>query len=333
MKQLFIGAVVLGSLLLAAPAVSKADDSEGEANSAYGASCAAAIGTVHAFDCRDGEIIPVSVNGKVVRDQIPAECDRPAQSGENAEWPAGRCVPFSRLLRLRDGDVQAVAICRRKRLRPVDAPLFEEIDLILHSKRSGSTCWFVATRPEDPPHQSSRTAPFDAAAVPTPTDIQTAAISFWDPPVHVAAQRCAECHDSSPYMFSAYVGQVWGSMPTDPFGRYTNDVGKDFVSWPKPASMTPAGNTCTGCHRIGVTKTCSKTFLEGTGFIPLQFHTPGSNAAFGYSMPLLHGLSQQAWTGLHGTSVTAIERCCGLAGQAGGAPEECSIAPIQPGGR
>ncbi len=114
-------------LLAGAPPMTQAGEvsADGETVAAYGAACAAAIGDIPAFDCRDGEIIPITVNGKEERDQVPSQCDHPAQSGEDDEWPAGRCVPFSRTILLREGTVQATAICRRKRLRPINDKLFE----------------------------------------------------------------------------------------------------------------------------------------------------------------------------------------------------------------
>ena len=101
---------------------------EGEYNiNQHGEDCAKSLGYVKPFNCLDGEIIPIFVDGSVPTNGYPIfaegnsgrlKCDNPAmlQMGED-----GRCTPHSRLGRIpsykKDGsvhpDVDNVFICRR----------------------------------------------------------------------------------------------------------------------------------------------------------------------------------------------------------------------------
>jgi hypothetical protein len=297
----------------------------------YVAQCRSRIGWLPVIDCLSGKIIPITVDGVEVQDtgvdvndnDIPKRCDRPAKSGAPTEtgrypvwggndpdYPAGRCVPFSRALLLRDDNgVQATAICRRKHWHPANDGRFEEIDVILHSVRTGSTCWFLAMREANDSFEASPAPALDSAE----------AKDFWRSPSDVAREKCSRCHDSSPYMYSPYIGQVWRQVPTDPFGRYANDIGADFAHWPDPIAMTPARNTCIGCHRIGVQTTCDPKFLDWTQAIPQKFQDPTSNAPHSYSMPLLQNLTPQ----MHEESVLQLGRCCGK-----NRPADCPVSPI-----
>jgi hypothetical protein len=286
----------------------------------YGAQCAALITSIQPFDCRDGEIIPITRNGKPVTDQSPPDCDRPTQLlAPEVKWPEGRCVPFSRVLLLADGPTQVTALCRRKRFRSESDPRFEEVDVVAHSVRTGATCWFAAHRDDDEPFEASRVPPPDEV---TPPVGKVAAASFWNGPVKVAHEDCAGCHDNSPYMFSPFMGQVWHKVPTDPFGRYEN-IGAAFTRSGPMESVDPPDNTCTGCHRIGTTSSCKIDFLTKIGAIPPHISADGANGPAQYWMPLIHGLSQEAWQKLNSSSIAALQRCC-----ADPKRHECYVKPI-----
>ena len=273
----------------------------------YGAQCAALIAPIQPFNCLDGEIIPITQNGKPVTDKSPSDCDRPTQLlAESVKWPEGRCVPFSRTLLLADGATQVTAICRRKRFRAAGDPRFEEVDVVAHSVRTGATCWFAAHRDDDEPFPASRVPPPDEV---TPPAGQVAAANFWNGPVKVAHENCAGCHDNSPFMFSPFMGQVWHKVPTDPFGRYES-IGAAFKRSTPMASVDPPGNTCTGCHRIGTTSSCKIDFLVNISAIPPQTSAGGANGPPKYWMPLIHGLSEEAWQKLNSSSIAALQRCC-----------------------
>jgi len=299
------GAVAVVLALAALPAPARSETTENVLS--YGAQCAALIAPIKPFNCLDGEIIPITLNGKPVTDQSPPDCDRPTQLlAPSVKWPEGRCVPFSRALLLADGAAQVTALCRRKRFRPAGDPRFEEVDVVAHSVRTGATCWFAAHRDDDEPFAASRVPPPDELK---PPDGQVAAASFWNGPVEVAHESCAGCHDNSPFMFSPFMSQVWHKVPTDAFGRYEN-IGAAFKRWASMKSFDPPGNTCTGCHRIGTINSCKTDFLTKISAIPPQIPADGANAPAKYWMPLIHGLSQAAWQSLNSNSITALQRCC-----------------------
>lgn len=152
----------------------------------------------------------------------------------------GQCVPNSRALVLvDDGEAQIAAVCREKRIRPPDTYLYDEIDVISHSVTRGSTCWFQATAP-DTSH------PLDGRRVPPPNERRPpaehpAAVRFWNSPEKTASQQCVLCHDSGPFFYSPFAAQT-GQLPSDPFGKYLNDVGVAFRTWPHPAAISTPGN-------------------------------------------------------------------------------------------
>ena len=93
----------------------------GEDITGYAQECAARIAAVPAFDCTQGTEIPITVDGKIPARFAPGmSCDRPSllppTPGETTD---GQCVPYQRMLKLRDDlTAQISAICRQKILRP-----------------------------------------------------------------------------------------------------------------------------------------------------------------------------------------------------------------------
>ena len=124
----------------------------------YAAQCAAEMGTIPAFNCLDGVVLPITVNG-VEQSQPVTACDNPVQLGLGGN---GQCVPFSRLLRLPTNNpaTEAVAICRKYNASngPGD-PIFADIAVIQHNKATGRTCFF----------QSPIQAGLDGRTVPSPS--------------------------------------------------------------------------------------------------------------------------------------------------------------------
>ena len=70
----------------------------------YGEECAAKVSPVPAFSCMDGALIPITVNGKQPVTYTPQMvCDKPSLLVEPApQHTDGQCVPYSRVLLLRD---------------------------------------------------------------------------------------------------------------------------------------------------------------------------------------------------------------------------------------
>ncbi len=262
----------------------------------YGKRCATAIAEIKEFDCRKGAVLPITVDGKTPAKYTKnMRCDRPAMAADNP-FP---CAPYSRTLLLRDDTVQASAYCRQKSLRAADSPFYDEIDVILHSRVNGATCWFSAV--------ARATKGIDGSHVPPPTVPR--ALSFWEPPAETVKGNCVRCHDSDPWMVSPFLGQT-NQYPTDPFGYYTNAIGP-FTAWMQPQSITSRGNNCTSCHRIGNMETCKTTMFQATGRAPIH----GADAwakryPHSHWMPPGNALTQRQWDVTYDTAMRALERCC-----------------------
>ena len=279
-------------LLMAVPAFAQTSVKE------YAAQCRDLVGDIPVFQCADGASVPITIDGQPVTDYVPdMTCDRPAllNNGPNSD---GQCVPYSRILNLSNDKTQVAVMCRQKVIRGPDQMEFSEIDVIAHNPATGATCWFQATEDD---------VPVSGIDVPSPT--QAIDNSFWNTPVEVAADGCGNCHDNDPFMYSPFVGQVWGQVPVNPMGAYFH-VGDDFNDWPL-TSLDMRDNTCTGCHRIGIDQTCGQLAEWATGIdIP-----PGADAAaasfpLSHSMPPEHGLTELAWNVIHKQSIDDLRSCC-----------------------
>jgi hypothetical protein len=285
----------------------------------YGQECARAIVPIPTFDCQSGTEIAITVDGQIPPFQPGMSCDRPSLLPYNDAGAQGQCVPYSRALVLRDDDrAQIVAACREKVIRPADTFLYDEIDIIAHSVVTGDTCWFQALAPGP----LSPSQGLDGRRVPPPD--QPAGATFWRAPAETAAERCVDCHDSDPFMYSPFIAQT-GQLPKDPFGKYSNDVGAAFKSWPKPSSLATRGNTCIGCHRIGSLSTCTTTMYQAVGLKPI----PGSDAwaqqyPQSHWMPPGNPLTERAWDVIYGQSVSALAACCANPKAPG-----CAVTPIE----
>jgi len=296
-------------LALASPAAAE------QSFEVYAAQCAAQVTEIPAFNCGDGTLIPITVNGEppaaYTKDMT---CDRPGLL-PNGEGSDGQCVPGSRVLDLSTDTMQISAMCRQKNIRtPIDALRFNEIDVIAHNPATGATCWYQAEAPAgtsiDGALVISRNAP--------------EAADFWTPIDDVVKADCGGCHDNDPIMYSPFIGQVWEEIATNPLGLYFHvapDMG--FGDWPT-TSLQPRDNTCLGCHRIGIQSTCSFLLEQATA----QARVDGADAwartfPGNTSMPPLHGQTQAAWNTIFGSSVAALQSCCTNPDQA-----FCNAAPI-----
>jgi len=282
----------------------------------YARECARKIAPVPSFDCTKGTEIPITVNQQPPHSYQPhMNCDRPSLL--NMGTTDGNCVPYSRVVVLRDDDVaQIVALCREKKIRDAKTVLYDEIDITSHNVRTGSTCWFQAEilGVLDPARG------LNGKKVPSPED--PAAKNFWIEPVVVSKGKCGYCHDSDPFMYSPFIAQT-GQLPADPFGKYVNDIGAPFREWQQPSAISTRGNTCVGCHRIGNLMTCKQTVRQAVGE-----PSPGSDEwaktyPNSHWMPPGNSLTQKQWDQIYGESVKAILACC-----ANPKAPECNVTPI-----
>jgi len=286
---------------------------------AYARECAKKIAPVPAFDCTQGIEIPITVNQQPPPSYQPhMDCDRPSLlylAGVNTD---GNCVPYSRVIIFRDDDVaQIVAMCREKKIRDANTALYDEVDVISHSVRTGSTCWFQAEAPGllDPSRG------LNGKKVPSPED--PAGKSFWNEPVVTSKGECAACHDSDPFMYSPFIAQT-RQLPADPFGKYANDIGAPFRAWQQPSAINTRGNTCLGCHRIGNLMTCKQTVREAVGIVTSRGSDEWAKTyPNSHWMPPGNSMTQKQWDQIYGGSVDAIFACC-----ANPKAPECNVTPI-----
>lgn len=282
---------------------------------AYATQCVDEIGEIPAFSCADGVIIPVTVNGQTPMSFAPGmTCDRPSLLPNGSESD-GQCVPNSRILDLSTADKQISVMCRQKFIRPDGSLQFDEIDVIAHNPQTGATCWFQAS--------ANAGTVIDGTTVPAPTD--PASTFFFNQPRDVVHDGCGTCHDNDPFMYSPFVGQVWGHVPVNPLGPYYQvDVpGLGFDAWPT-TMIAPRDSTCTGCHRIGVQETCGQLTDWATGrAMPPGANPLGASYPLSHSMPPFHGLTEHSWTQINQQAVNTIADCC-----LDPAQEMCNATPI-----
>lgn len=277
----------------------------------YGQRCAELIGEIPPFNCNDGTIVPITVNGKTPATYThQMQCDRPSML-PYGEDTFGQCTPYSKILDLSQGAVQISAFCRREYLRTPDSPLYDEIDIILHSVSTGDTCWFHTENTSGPEGGIS------GHRVPPPNEVNppaghTAAKDFWWTPTDTAKKACGNCHDADPFMYSPYIGQVWDKVPTDPWGYYNNHIGPNFSRWPKSSTITTPNNTCTGCHRIGNLDSCTKNIISSAaGREPILGGNQNAQSyPLNHWMPINNFHSQAFWDNNYQDSVDKLLACC-----------------------
>lgn len=304
-----IGATILffASLVHAEPKslTSKTSIRASQSALQYGQECAANVSPVPAFSCMNGEVIPILVNGVAPANYTAGmTCDKPSLLLDETPNNDGQCVPNSRAILLRDDRfAQVTAICRQKKIRTQNLYLFDEIDIVAHNVRNGSTCWFRALV-QEPLNIGTG---IDGRNVPSATNPTG---TVWDPPAKTAAGLCVTCHDSSPYMYSPYVAQTT-AVPNDALGKYQNNVGADFRWWPIPRGITTRGNTCTTCHHMGNMNSCHVALKQSIGQLAFKGQ---DQAATQY--PLSHWMapgnlhSKMQWEPLFAESAAKLAACC-----------------------
>lgn len=258
--------------------------------SEYARLCVERIGEIPPLDYRKGVVIPITVDGKLPEKYEPGmDCDCPSLTPNLG--CDGQCVPYSRVQLLRDDrKTQMVALFRRKIIRDKDNPLFDEIDLIVHSVVTGDTCWFRATA-NNPNCDARIGLRGDSIPVPQAPD----ADSVWNSPRRVVEAKCGMCHDNDPFYYSPYIAQVTNQVPADPLGKYSNAIGP-FKQWPKLECINSRGNTCTSCHRIGTQYTSGDGLLSATGALKIpQGDVAANKYPHSHWMPAHNFLTKAEW--------------------------------------
>jgi hypothetical protein len=315
----------------------------------YGKDCAKLIAAAPPFSCLDGEIIPITVDGKTPDTYTRhMSCDRPAYL-PYPDSTDGQCTPYSRVRAIRDDDIQMILFCRRMFIRPPESPMFDSIEIIMHNVVTGSTCFFISKNfGEDPNGENGQRVPPPSEE--KPPDGFISARELWAPAQEVADHGCINCHDSDPWMRTPWIAQSQ-QLPADPFGYHAVDVGGPFAAWPKPLSIRTRGNTCTGCHRIGSLNTCGTRNIPTFGEQPAKMlqsvgqaphgrlgAQPGSNSVAepdpvdqwahtypnSYWMPPGNELTLEQWNVIYQQDLADLQRCCADHDAPG-----CIVEPIE----
>jgi len=288
--------IILLVLVLAAPVLAH---SEFES---YAASCAAQVAPIPPINCADGALVPITINGQPPASYSPdMACDNPALL-PNGAGSDGQCVPGSRVIDLSTPTAQITVMCRQKNIRsPIDALLFNEIDVIAHNPATGATCWFQA--------EAAAGTSIDGRNVPSPNAPRAEA--FWNPVSDIVTADCGGCHDNDPIMYSPFIAQVWDQIATNPLGLYFHiEPQMGFDKWPTLA-FAPRDNTCLACHRIGVQETCGNLLDQAIGAVPVEGADSEASTFPGNTfMPPEHGLTQLAWQSIYQGSVARLQSCC-----------------------
>jgi hypothetical protein len=213
--------------------------------------CAQALGPIPSFSCRDAIEIPITVDGKVVRENRES-CDKPAAFGEPCD--VGNRVG-KKLGTHRDGrprpEVTFVSFCR-------DGGM----GVIGHNSDTGATCFFSVEETTN-------------AFGEVPGQHDPGYDEAWQSPQVVAEDGCVGCHHADPFLHTPWIDQVRDpddpAMPLVPLIASVASpyfvVGDEF---PQPIAAALPGNACTQCHRAQ----CSPEFFNfdiGTLHMPAPF--------------------------------------------------------------
>ncbi|MEY4588053.1 MAG: hypothetical protein RL497_129 [Pseudomonadota bacterium] len=167
------------------------------------------------------------------------------------------------------------------------------IEMILHNRNTGKTCFFGAKR-------STQTNLVSIQIV-SPTNLNPPsgikASTYWDAPSVINNNPCVGCHVAGPYIATPEIAPFLaknGLMNDkhDTFNRIYHAVGTTFSGWDAIVSngISNAGAACSGCHVVGGNSTATASFMRAIS-------TVISDVAAGNHMPPSR-ISDYAWVNL-----------------------------------
>ncbi len=321
-----VGIVFFGVLLLAeslgcggTPGQGKSGDSatpststSGEAAlEAYARACEVELGPLPSWEvAADTLEVPVTVDGVALGKEDYSDatvCDRP-------DLLRRSCMPGSRIGRQHgrtaagsvDPDVWWVITFRQVQ-GATDASRFDDVAMIGHRESTGATCFFQAYP--------------DAAVarVPSPSEAEGGDLAWVDPQT-VDAVECVRCHGADPWIHSPWVDQL--RDPADPDQPYVPSgadrlrpyrvVGEALDRWNDLlVHISPEGNACVSCHRIGLQESCERLVPYATGrggTLPLS--ATGSTFPQSHWMPPESLASVDDWSEAWDGAVQELVDCC-----------------------
>jgi len=267
-----------------APAGGEDEPSVGGGALAYARECEAELGPVPGFDCSDGVVVPITVDGLVVgEDQEASSCDAPsiAEGDCNVGTRVGR-IGGTTSNGAPDDEVVWAYLCRK----------YDGIvQLIGHDTATGATCFFESEwEVADTVDSLSVQDGLVVGPVPGPDDPDYEAV--WKAPEEVASQECWGCHLADPFVHTPYVDGA--RLPDDPstpvipqvatadapyflVGEAVRSGGEGDDSL---RTLHIEGNGCVSCHRFSDSRSFS--FDGGPTWDPNEHmppSAPGSLAA------------------------------------------------------
>ena len=182
-------------------------------------------------------------------------------------------------------------------------PTAASVEMLIHARRNGSTCFFAANNPTMSTEGVSTTiVPPDAPGADTYWMQPAALDSFQDPFNSAAKLRCVGCHASGPYVASPRIAPFLarfglindGHVTTAGLGAglYYHAVGSDYLGSPDPSNTSAfkawdsviisqfndtdnnlrPDNACSGaCHSIGYKSTVQGISIRGQNLMPPLF--------------------------------------------------------------
>ena len=248
MKKIFVLILLVNSILFLSKCEKYNDDINDSAVTSGSALLQAQLietelGPIPSFNCEDGVLIPIYVNGvEVFTDQPKYACDNPDLDGD--------CLVGSRIGRIEgtndDGsprpEVAWVFFCRR-------GDNFAQ--MIGYNTTTGKTAFLELIDGYLPTNTYNQPNVY----VPIPSDPNYA--DAWKSPGDVAVQNCNSCHASDPFIHSRWI--VGAKMPNNPNEAVLPEVaipnskycviGNEFSNWDLKHIDIP-GNNCLSCHRL-----------------------------------------------------------------------------------
>jgi len=166
------------------------------------------------------------------------------------------------------------------------------IELMIHNRQSGKTCFFQA---DDNASDGSKTTV--SSNIVSPTVAANAAsgtteAKYWKSPALVDSQlRCVNCHTVGPYIASARIAPYltqYGLLNNghDNFATRYHAVGSTFNQWDSIASGNNVIPNCSkACHSIGSNSTATSETAFGRVLIPSLTATIADIATAGVMPP------------------------------------------------
>jgi hypothetical protein len=230
-----------------------------DALAAYAKECDEATGvTVPDFDVDSslGTTVPTQHLTPANATYPNGICDRPNVLN-------GHCDPGSRFRVLVNTESAYVVAHARK--MGLSQGEYGDVAIIQHNKVNGATCFYQGALADfNLSHNGKVKAPSKGVGNPT----------FWMTPSQIVSSTfpCASCHDNGPIIRSPYLAQITGpnQLPGSGDVTFNSDgqpysfVGADFASW-KAYKVEVSGNTCNGCHRMGVNNLANTGMVKGKG--------------------------------------------------------------------